>query len=158
METESAAVEPETEERIVSPEIEAETETELATVESEAAKEVAEGAAAVATTVEDEVAEELAEKTPAVDFAQAETAESAAKIDLPEIEQKLIDGAVDAEISEVLEVVPEEAEHVSGDVFVPIERATLEEIMEQVKKDGDNVTVTKDEITGITIVDYSEVI
>lgn len=42
--------------------------------------------------------------------------------------------------------------------FVPVEHATLDELLEQAKKAGDEPDVSKDDATGITVVDYSGVL
>jgi hypothetical protein len=52
----------------------------------------------------------------------------------------------------------EEPDEQQADHFVPVERATLNEILDQAKKDGDEPDVIKDDTTGITIVDYSRII
>lgn len=40
--------------------------------------------------------------------------------------------------------------------FTPVEHATLDELLEQAKKDGEEPEVRKDDATGITFVDYSD--
>lgn len=40
--------------------------------------------------------------------------------------------------------------------FTPVEHATLDELLEQAKKDGEEPEVHKDDATGITFVDYSD--
>ncbi len=52
--------------------------------------------------------------------------------------------------TQVIEELPQ------GETFVPVERATLDEILDQAKKAGEDPDVIKDEGTGVTIVDYSK--
>lgn len=57
------------------------------------------------------------------------------------------------------EPVEEPAEEpVEGDRIMPVERLTLEEIVEQVKRSGAEPTVRRDPVTGIDIVDLSEIL
>lgn len=48
-----------------------------------------------------------------------------------------------------------EPEDEEPEQFVPVEHATLDELLDQAKKNGDEPDVSKDDATGITIVDYS---
>lgn len=65
--------------------------------------------------------------------------------------------AAEAPAEEELEEVPEEPAD-NGDRIMPVERLTLEEIVEQVKRSGAEPTVRRDPVTGIDIVDLSEVL
>ncbi len=58
---------------------------------------------------------------------------------------------------EIPEDEPEE-ELADGERVIPVERLTLEEIVEQVKRSGAEPTVRRDPVTGIDIVDLSEVL
>lgn len=51
-----------------------------------------------------------------------------------------------------------ENEDEAPEQFVPVEHATLDELMDQARKAGDEPDVSKDEATGITVVDYSGVL
>jgi len=55
----------------------------------------------------------------------------------------------------------EDVVHAAGDrnAFVPVPRMTLDEILEQAAKDGAaEPQVRKDPVTGISVVDYSELL
>ncbi|MCR5293640.1 MAG: hypothetical protein K6E30_00480 [Lachnospiraceae bacterium] len=49
-------------------------------------------------------------------------------------------------------------EEEDGDMIIPVERLTLEEIVEQVKRSGAEPSVRRDPVTGIEIVDLSEIL
>lgn len=77
--------------------------------------------------------------------------------DLPQIDdpEKFMDAAPVQEQTEPV-VEPESAE---DDVsFTPIPRLTLEELKEQAEKNGEEPNVIKDPTTGITLLDYSDLI
>ena len=62
---------------------------------------------------------------------------------------------------EAAQDVPEEEPEelpADGDRIMPVERLTLEEIVEQVKRSGAEPTVRRDPVTGIDVVDLSEVL
>lgn len=68
------------------------------------------------------------------------------------------DAAVPEEaVQDVPEEEPEELP-ADGDRIMPVERLTLEEIVEQVKRSGAEPTVRRDPVTGIDVVDLSEVL
>lgn len=60
-------------------------------------------------------------------------------------------------VQDVPEEEPEELP-ADGDRIMPVERLTLEEIVEQVKRSGAEPTVRRDPVTGIDVVDLSEVL
>ena len=64
--------------------------------------------------------------------------------------------AAEAPAAAAPEEEPEELP--DGEGIIPVERLTLEEIVEQVRRSGAEPTVRKDPVTGIDIVDLSEVL
>ncbi len=55
----------------------------------------------------------------------------------------------------VIEIAEEKADE---EGFLPVNRPTLDELLDQARRSGDKPTVEKDEDTGITLVDYSDLI
>ncbi len=99
----------------------------------------------------DRQAEEVPQEVQAP--VEIEPAPEAVKAEVPA--QKEV--AEEAPAEEVPEEEPEE-ELADGERIIPVERLTLEEIVEQVKRSGAEPTVRRDPVTGIDIVDLSEVL
>ncbi len=77
--------------------------------------------------------------------------------DLPQIDdpEKFMDTA---SVQEQTEIVTESESTEEDATFTPIPRLTLEELKEQAEKNGEEPNVIKDPTTGITLLDYSDLI
>lgn len=89
-----------------------------------------------------DAAEKAQEKANAVKPEPAEAAEAKTDNNIEETQTEDQSGETEEE--------PEQ--------FVPVEHATLDELMDQARKAGDEPDVSKDDATGITVVDYSGVL
>lgn len=76
----------------------------------------------------------------------------------PELSINNIEDSQTENSGEDQETSAEPEEEAEPEQFVPVEHATLDELLDQAKKNGDEPDVSKDEATGITIVDYSGVL
>jgi hypothetical protein len=80
----------------------------------------------------------------------------------PKIENAKVQDSVPADapnnIEETQTENPDRETEETPEQFVPVEHATLDELMDEARKAGDEPDVSKDEATGITVVDYSGVL
>lgn len=81
--------------------------------------------------------------------------------------QTVVDGtpdseaeAAEAEEAESTDVENQEDDQTEEDAdsFIPVSRLSAEELLEKAKEAGEEPKVTKDEVTGVTILDYSDLI
>jgi len=100
---------------------------------------------------------------PAVEDIEAPAVEPAAEnVEVPEIDAagpETVSPDYEAAVEEIREAVEDPDERKKyANTFIPVARPTLDELIEEAEKNGDNPKLIKDTATGVMLVDYTDIL